>query len=50
MNDSAIETSENEDDADELSNADLTQWAMRLSEATLAKIWDNDEDAVYDEL
>ena len=33
-----------------LSDADLTRWAMRLSEPAFAKIWDNDEDAVYDTL
>lgn len=28
----------------------LTAAAMAVSEPTLEKIWDNDEDAVYDEL
>ncbi|WP_376694080.1 DUF2281 domain-containing protein [Wenzhouxiangella sp. EGI_FJ10409] len=28
----------------------LTQAAMSVSEPALEKIWDNDEDAVYDEL
>jgi hypothetical protein len=28
----------------------LTQAATRLSEASFQKIWDNDEDAVYDDL
>jgi hypothetical protein len=28
----------------------LTQAAMSISEQALEKIWDNDEDAVYDEL
>jgi len=28
----------------------LTQAAARLSEASFQKIWDNDEDAVYDDL
>ncbi len=28
----------------------LTQAAIRLSEASFQKIWDNDEDAVYDDL
>lgn len=28
----------------------LTQAAARLSEASFKKIWDNDEDAVYDDL
>ena len=35
---------------EELSDAELTQWMMRLAEPTLTKIWDNDEDAIYDEL
>jgi len=28
----------------------LTQAAMSISESALEKVWDNDEDAVYDEL
>ena len=28
----------------------LTQGAAQLSEASFQKIWDNDEDAVYDDL
>ena len=36
--------------SDELSDADLTQWMMRLSEPLFAEVWDNDEDSVYDEL
>ena len=49
MDEVKIEISDYEDDTDELSNEGMIQWAMRISEATLAKIWDNDEDAVYDE-
>jgi excisionase family DNA binding protein len=36
--------------ADELTDAQLTQAMMRLSEPIFTKIWDNDEDAVYDNL
>jgi Protein of unknown function (DUF2281) len=28
----------------------LVQAAMKLSENALSKVWDNDEDAIYDEL
>lgn len=28
----------------------LVQSAMKLSETALNKVWDNDEDAIYDEL
>jgi Protein of unknown function (DUF2281) len=28
----------------------LVQSAMKLSENALSKVWDNDEDAIYDEL
>ncbi len=28
----------------------LVQSAMKLSEDSFAKVWDNDEDAIYDEL
>ena len=36
--------------ADELNDAQMTQAMMRLSEPAFTKIWDNDEDAVYDSL
>lgn len=33
-----------------LSDADLTRWAMRLSEPAFSKVWNNEEDALYDAL
>jgi hypothetical protein len=35
---------------DERPNQVLVQSAMQASEATFARIWDNEEDAVYDQL
>ena len=34
----------------EISDEDLTRAAMKLSESSLAKVWDNDRDAAYDRL
>ena len=36
--------------ADEITGAELTSSMMRLSEPAFMKVWDNDEDSVYDEL
>lgn len=36
--------------ADETNDARLTQSLMRLSEPAFNKVWDNDEDSVYDGL
>lgn len=36
--------------ADELTDVQWTQSLMRLSEPAFMKVWDNDEDSVYDEL
>ena len=36
--------------ADEIDDAKLTRSLMRLSEPAFAKVWDNDEDAVYGDL
>jgi excisionase family DNA binding protein len=36
--------------ADEIADAELTRSLMRLSEPAFMKIWDNDEDSVYDDL
>ncbi len=36
--------------AEQSANQEFVQSAMRASEATFARIWDNEEDAVYDEL
>ena len=36
--------------ADEIDNATLTRSLMQLSEPAFTKVWDNDEDAVYDDL
>ncbi|MEW6774919.1 MAG: hypothetical protein AB1405_01375 [Bdellovibrionota bacterium] len=35
---------------DPCSDAELTEALMRLSEEALRKVWDNDQDAVYDNL
>jgi len=35
---------------DELTDKQLTDALMRLSEPAFARVWDNDEDAVYDRL
>ncbi len=35
---------------DEIADAELTRSLMRLSEPAFAKVWDNDEDSVYDDL
>jgi len=35
---------------DERPSQELVQSAMQASEATFARIWDNEEDAVYDQL
>jgi len=37
-------------EADDLSDQQLTRSLMRLSEPAFAKVWDNDEDSVYDNL
>lgn len=34
----------------EISDEDLTRAAMKLSEPSLANIWDNERDAAYDRL
>ena len=34
--------------ADEISDAELTRSFMRLSEPAFNKVWDNDEDSIYD--
>jgi excisionase family DNA binding protein len=36
--------------ADEVADAELTRSLMHLSEPAFMKVWDNDEDAVYDAL
>ena len=36
--------------ADEIADAELTRSLMHLSEPAFMKVWDNDEDSVYDEL
>jgi hypothetical protein len=36
--------------AEQSANQELVLNAMQASEATFARIWDNEEDAVYDEL
>jgi excisionase family DNA binding protein len=36
--------------ADELADAELTRSLMLLSQPAFAKVWDNDEDSVYDDL
>jgi excisionase family DNA binding protein len=36
--------------ADEIADAELTRSLMRLSEPAFMKVWDNDEDSVYDDL
>ena len=36
--------------ADEIADAELTRSLMQLSEPAFMKAWDNDEDAVYDDL
>ena len=35
---------------EEISNETLVWSAMKASEATFARVWDNEEDAVYDHL
>jgi excisionase family DNA binding protein len=35
---------------DEVTDVQLRQALMRLSEPTFARVWDNEEDAVYDQL
>jgi excisionase family DNA binding protein len=35
---------------DEISDLELTQVLMRLSAPAFMKVWDNDEDAIYDAL
>ncbi len=35
---------------DEVTDAQLTHALMRLSEPAFARVWDNEEDAVYDQL
>ena len=35
---------------DEITDSELTRSLMRLSEPAFMKVWDNDEDAVYDAL
>lgn len=35
---------------DEITDAELTRSLMRLSEPAFMSVWDNDEDAVYDDL
>ncbi len=35
---------------DEVTDAQLTRALMRLSEPAFARVWDNEEDAVYDNL
>jgi hypothetical protein len=37
-------------DSSEDEHQQLVRFAMASSEATFAQIWDNDEDAVYDDL
>ncbi len=36
--------------ADEIADAELTRSLMHLSEPAFMKVWDNDEDSVYDDL
>ena len=36
--------------ADEIADAELTRSLMQLSEPDFMKVWDNDEDSIYDEL
>lgn len=36
--------------ADEMTDAELTRSLKHLSEPVFMKVWDNDEDAVYDDL
>ena len=36
--------------ADEIADAELTRSLMRLSEPAFTRVWDNDDDSVYDEL
>ena len=36
--------------ADEVADAELTQALLHLSEPVFMEIWDNDEDAIYDDL
>ncbi len=35
--------------ADEITDTEMTNSLMRLSESAFMKVWDNDEDSVYDE-
>jgi excisionase family DNA binding protein len=37
-------------EAEEMSDTELTRSLMRLSEPAFMKVWDNDEDSVYDGL
>ena len=37
-------------EAEEMSDTELTRSLMRLSEPAFMKVWDNDEDSVYDDL
>ena len=37
-------------EAEEMSDIELTRSLMRLSEPAFMKVWDNDEDSVYDGL
>ncbi len=37
-------------DGDELDNEQILWQAMQRSEAAFARVWDNEEDSVYDEL
>ena len=38
------------EEGESFSDADVSQWFMRLSEPVFAKVWDNALDAEYDKL
>jgi len=38
------------EEGESFSDADLSQWFLRLSEPAFAKVWDNSREAEYDKL